>query len=239
VVDLAVAGTARAIAGSRFNLPAIEAGLRELQRAFPRINPVLSDRREPLDDDVLQNLLAGYAYVDEMLAADLDLFAMGNLKHWLELNFIVLCGRDPARRTDYAKHLRATEQRFYDDAEGGIRDVAEWYQRHQHRSVWRRAAGLYIRVISEPQLFLEGNHRTGTLMMSYVLAREGKPPLIVSPDYAQDFFDPSTILKKTRKRTLAMLINTRGLTGHFAQYLRQQASKDYLRHDNGCQPVSA
>ena len=215
-------------AGRRFNLPAIEAALRGLQREFPRINPVLADRREPLGEDVLQNLLAGYAFVDEKLAEGIDLFAMGNLKHWLELNFLVLCGRDPARRQEYAEHLRATEERFYDQHEGGIRDVVEWYDRHRHRTVWKRAAGVYIRVISEPQLFLEGNHRTGTLMMSYVLGREGMPPLIVTPDYAQDFFDPSTVLKQTRKRTLAMLINTRSLKEHFAQYLRQQAHEDYL-----------
>jgi hypothetical protein len=45
------------------NLPAIEHALRHLQRAFPQINKELSDRRDPLDDEVLGNMLEGYATV--------------------------------------------------------------------------------------------------------------------------------------------------------------------------------
>jgi hypothetical protein len=37
----------------------------------------------------------------------------------------------------------------------------EWYALHDSESVWKRASGVYIRVLSEPQLFLEGNHRSG------------------------------------------------------------------------------
>lgn len=48
----------------------------------------------------------------------------------------------------------ATERRFYDQEGGGMRDVVEWYKVHRAHSVWRRAAGVYIYILSEPQLCL-------------------------------------------------------------------------------------
>ena len=100
---------------------------------------------------------------------------MGQLKHWLELNTLVLCGSDPARRAAYAGHREATERRFYGTAGAGIQDVVEWYERHRGESVWSRAAGVYVRVVSKLQLFIEGNHRTGSLVMGYLLLRDASP----------------------------------------------------------------
>lgn len=47
------------------------------------------------------------------VADGVDLFAMGNSRHLLELNTTVLCGTDPNDRAEYARHLQMTEQRFY------------------------------------------------------------------------------------------------------------------------------
>jgi hypothetical protein len=44
----------------------------------------------------------------------------------------------------------------------------------------RRAAEVYIYILSEPQLFIAGNHRTGALVLSYILAREGRPPFVLT-----------------------------------------------------------
>jgi hypothetical protein len=64
-----------------------------------------------MSDRVLENLLAGYALVDALLAAGADVFAMGHLRNPLELNTIALCGTDPARREQYAGPIVATERR--------------------------------------------------------------------------------------------------------------------------------
>ena len=110
-----------------------------------------------MDDRVIHNMIAGYALVDELAAHRIDLFAMGNLKYWLELNTTVLCGTDPVERAEYARHRQTTEERFYEEQDGGIRDLVEWITAAR-RSVWMRAAGLYVRLLSRPQLFVEGNH---------------------------------------------------------------------------------
>jgi hypothetical protein len=225
---VAVAG-ARARADVRhLDLAAIEASLRALQAAFPGINPRLMDRRDQLDDEVVRNMLAGYAFVDWAVTRGIDLFAMGNLRTLLEINRVVLCGQDEATRQRHAEHLRATEERFYGEWGAGIRDVVEWYETHRGDLAWMRAAGVYIRVLSEPQLFLEGNHRSGALLISYILLREGKPPFVVTPENAQAFFDPSTLIKKIRKRGLVMQFRMPGLKKKFARFLKQECDPRYL-----------
>ena len=67
-------------------------------------------------------MLAGYSYVERLVADKVDIFAMGEHRHMLELNRIVLCGTDADRRREYAGHLAATERRFYEERNAGIED---------------------------------------------------------------------------------------------------------------------
>jgi len=211
------------VVGRRLDLAAIETALRGIQRDFPRINERLSPPRDPMNEDVIHNMVAGYALVDSLVADGVDLFAMGNLKHLLELNTTVLCGTDTSRRAEYARHLASTEQRFYEQQDGGIRDLVEWYQGRRGDSVWLRAAGLYVRMLSRPQLFLEGNHRTGALAMSYILVAENEPPFVLTPANAVKYFDPSAIIKDIEKQGLAMRFRSSGLTRQLADLLEEHA----------------
>jgi hypothetical protein len=173
-------------------------------------------------------MVAGYALVDALVADRVDLFAMGNLKHWLELNTTVLCGTDPVERAEYARHRQTTEQRFYEERDGGIRDLVEWYQGRDGEPVWMRAAGLYVRVLSRPQLFVEGNHRTGALAISYILLGGDEPPFVLTPDNAATYFEPSTVIKNIDKQGLAMRFRSPGLTRQLASFLAEHADRKYL-----------
>ncbi len=133
----------------RVDLAAVEASLRRLQGEFDAINTRLSAHREPMSDQVVENMIAGYAFVDALQASDTDIFALGNHKGLLELNSIVLCGTDPAEREAYARHREASERRFYEEREGGIRDLVEWHAGQANESVWNRAAGAYVRMLSD------------------------------------------------------------------------------------------
>jgi len=172
--------------------------------------------------------MAGYRFVDRLLAQSIDLFAMGNSNLFLEINALVLFGSNEAARAGAAFQRAATEQRFYDQEGGGIRDVVEWYDLHRANSVWRRAAGVYISILSEPQLFIEGNHRTGALVMSYILAREGRPPFVLTADNAQAYLDPSSLITETRKHSLAALFRIPKIKRYFANFLKEQADQKYL-----------
>jgi len=166
--------------------------------------------------------------VDRLVAEQLDLFAMGHLKLFLEMNAVVLCGRDKRERVQAASHLAATEQRFYEQEGGGIRDIVEWYTRHRTESPWKRAAGVYVRMLSEPELFIEGNHRSGALVMSYILARDGRPPFVLTAENARAYLDPSTLITQTRKHGVVALFRLPKITRYFAEFLKKQADQRYL-----------
>ena len=212
----------------RIDLARVERCLRELQRAFPRINETLRSRRDALGDDVVANLLEGYAYVNTMLEQGVDPFRRGQHSHLLELNTIVLCGTTPEERRRFHRHIEATEAHFYEVVGGGIREIMEWYDRHRGDDPWRQAAGVYVHALSEPQLFIEGNHRTGSLIISFMLVRAGKPPFIVKPDNAKGYFDPSTLIRATRKHTLFALWQLPKMKKTFAAFLREHVDKRAL-----------
>jgi hypothetical protein len=210
------------------NLAAIESALRELQHAFPEINRGLLDRRDSLDDEVLLNMLEGYRLVDRLLSERVDIFETGHSSYWLRLNATVLCGTDATKLARHHRMLEATEDRFYEEPGAGIGDVMTWHSFNRGKDVWRRAAGVYNRILSDPQLFIEGNHRTGALVMSYILAREGKPPFVLTRKNAKGFFDPSSVVKKTKKRGFVGELKFKKLTREFADFLESQKNFDFL-----------
>jgi prophage maintenance system killer protein len=210
----------------RLELNAIEASLRQAQAHFPRINEQLASPRDPLSAEVIDNMLAGYRCVDEALALDIDLFMLGNSPRILELNTLALCGEDPVRRKHYAAHIEASKQHFYQSE--GIGDLMEWLERNKNDSVWMRAAGVYIHIVSRPQLFIEGNHRTGILLVSYMLAREGHPPFVLSVDNARAYFQPSLHICNHSRHSIAMFLHWPRLKRDIAQLLQAQSNPAFL-----------
>jgi len=213
----------------RLNLSEIDASLRAVQADFGRINATLCAQRDAMSDEVRANLMTGYRHVDEALTKGIDLFGLGNSKHLLELNILVLCGTDQDRRKHFARHIASTERRFYEQEGGGIGTLMEWLQRNNGDDVWKRAAGVYIHILSRPELYIEGNHRTGALIMSYMLAREGQPPFVLTVGNAKAYFDPSTLVQGTKRRSLRMLIRLPKLKTRFANILKDNADSSYLR----------
>jgi hypothetical protein len=213
---------------ARLNLVAIENSLREVQAEFPRIKRYLRTDRDQMDDEVVENLLSGYALIDELIACQTRLLTFGNLKYCLELNYTVLCGPQGTRRERYANYLEATERHFYDHREGGIRDVMEWYALHRNEAVWARAAGVYMRILGEPQLFIEGNHRSGTLVMSYLLVSEGCPPFVLTAENAEIYFDLSSRMTQLRKKSVEMALLASMLKNRFADFLKTNTRETYL-----------
>jgi len=216
-----------------FNLPAIASALRRTQAHFDEINRQLRVPRDPLDTEVVQNLVEGYGYIDTLLRHGIDLFAPGGSQPLLEINRLVLCGSSYTRRQRYASHLRATEQHFYEEYQGGVGDLVEWVKTHGQADAWERAAGIYVRILSKPQLFLEGNHRSGTLVVSYLLGRAGLPPFVLTPDNALPYFSPSALITNTSKSSLSMLFRMPSVRKHFARFLKEQSRSEFLLPDSG------
>jgi len=82
--------------------------------------------------------------------------------------------------------------------------------------------------LSQGIAIIEGNHRCGALIISYLLARESKPPFVLTVDNAKAYFDPSMLIKGTRKTSFALLFKLPHLGREFAQFLKAQADERYL-----------
>jgi hypothetical protein len=215
--------------GAILNLGAIDASLREVAAHVVSINPHLNSPRDRLDNHMVDHLMSGYAFIDALVEQKVDLLALGQLHLFLELNALVLCGQDEQVRLDAARHLAATDKHFYDNVDGGIRDVIEWHALHANESAWLRAAGVYIRILAEPELFIEGNHRTGALVMSCILARAGHPPFVLTVDNAKEYLDWSTLLTGKRKGGFALRCQMPWLKHRFAAFLQEEADPKFLR----------
>ncbi|HTO58049.1 MAG TPA: hypothetical protein VMJ74_09640 [Pseudomonadales bacterium] len=218
----------RSAQGYRLNLGAIETSLRDLSGDFASVNSHLTEPRDPLDEQIVDNMLLGYRLVDTFVAADADLFADDPVGLMLQLNDVVLCGDDAERRRQRDKYHAAAEHRFYDERDGGIADILEWYEDHSGESPWKRAAGVFVRILSQPQLFLEGNHRTGALIMSYILLRAGLPPFVLTLDNALEYFNPSAVVRKTLKKNPTALFKLPKIKARYAEFLKANADRRYL-----------
>jgi len=206
----------------RFSLGSIERSLREVQRQLPELNRNFKPVQEQMADEVIENLISGYALIHYFLESEIELLAVGSSSYLLELNTRVLCGINEKKRFEYKKHIQATNRYFYDRTDAGIQSLLEWYALHRHQSLWRRAAGVYIHILSEPQLFIEGNSRTGALIMSYLLAKEGLEPFVLTVENAKAYFEFSNSVKTLPKNALANWFRLPVLKNDIANFLKNQ-----------------
>lgn len=212
----------------RLNIEEIEWSLRNVQKNFDKINATLAMRREKMGDTIVKNMVAGYAYINTLLEKGIYPLDRGELTHLLELNHIVLCGPDHAVRKDYQEHIKATTDRFYDQEEFSISHIRRWAEKHKKATPWKLAAGVYVMVVSQPQLFIEGNNRTGALLSSHILVHHGKPPFVLTVDNAKAYFDPATLAKQTNKDTFGKLYRLPKIKKNFANFLESQANPELI-----------
>ncbi len=217
------------MAKHQLNLKAIAQTLHDVQREFPKINEVLHSRRDSMTDEVVENMMNGYTLVNQALTDGMDLLTPRYVAQLIELNHRVLCGVDPRVRKEHETHLMATSQRFYYQEEFNIADILQWHEKHKHESPWKRAAGVYVRILSQPQLYIEGNHRTGALIMSHILVREGKAPFVLTVENAEAYFNPSTVAKETKKTAMTRLMKLPHIKKRFAEFLKNQVNEQYLQ----------
>ena len=64
--------------------------------------------------------------------------------------------------------------------------------------------------------------------MSYILLRDGKAPFVLTVDNAKAYFDPSTLIKETKKTATTLLTKLPRMRKRFADFLREQVREEYL-----------
>lgn len=212
----------------RLHLGRIEDELRDVQLHFPAINALLNSRRDEFTDTVRENMVAAYEFLDSAIQEDLDLFSDQGLEALLQLNHLVLLGRGYDPR-EFGHHIRVTRRRFFDNFRRYVKPIRRWYYKHHTDNPYKVASQVYVGVLSQPQLFQEGNHRTGSLMASGILLQNGCPPFVLTRKSAIAYFNPSSEIKFTDKRTVRGKLRLPKYQRDFGEFLRQNVNEAYVR----------
>jgi hypothetical protein len=205
----------------RLRLGRIEEELNDLQRHFPSINTALKLRRDDFTNAVRQNMVDAYRLLDEIISDGVDLFSTEGLEALLQLNHVVLLSRGYDSRV-FSRHISETRQRFFTNFRNYVKPIRRWYRRHQTENPYKVASQIYVGVLSQPQLYQEGNHRTGSLIASGILLQNGCPPFVLTRQNAVAYFNPSSEIKFTDKRTIR---------GKLRLPKYQREFRDFLQHN--------
>lgn len=207
-----------------FDIKEVIYSLFEVQENFNTINQQLEQPREILSDIVLENMVEAYLYVNKLLIDKIDIFSIQNLKYWLEINSIVLCGISPKIRFEHHIYIQQTHDRFYEY----IHSILKWYLSHKNKNTFKVAAETYVGILSRPQLFIEGNHRTASLIASYLLLKNYQKPFVLNCDNAIAFFNPSAKIKFSDKRFIDGLFKLPKYKKRFRNFLEKYTSEQYI-----------
>jgi len=186
------------VVGTRLDLHRISNALVQVERDWPRIDAELVRwkirRKDPFTAFLRDNMLSAYTYLDWLVAVDIEPFSDASLEHLLVLNQRVHYGVDEELMAQHHSALVATTDKF----NAHIEPIVEWYQRHAARGdhPYKLAAETYVSIVGQPQLFIEGNHRTGALIASWINLNAGLPPFVLSVENALAYFAPSAEIKR-------------------------------------------
>ena len=188
---------------ARLDLPAINEALIAVETDWPRIDAELArlkiGRKDPFTAFLRANMLSGYAYLDQLLEQGIAPLSDASREHLLLLNERVHYGTDAGLRAEYDAAIVATAEKF----NVNIDPILHWHQRHTRHgnNPYKLAAETYVSIVGQPQLFVEGNHRTGALIASWINLYAGLPPFVLSVDNALTYFAPSAEIKQFADRS--------------------------------------
>jgi hypothetical protein len=181
----------------RLDLEAIASSLTTVELHWTEIDDELErrgiGRKDTFDAVLKMRMVSAFRYLDELLAEQIPPFSLASIEPMLLLNERVHYGTDRHLLAEYAKARKATAEKFYQH----IEPIQQWYEKHnamgQHPL--RLAAEIYVSVLGYPQLYIEGNHRTGSLIADWISVYHGFPPFVLSAENALAYFAPSIEIK--------------------------------------------
>jgi hypothetical protein len=182
----------------KFNLNNVEKSLLEVQNNWKKIDDELDHekigRRDTFDPVIRGRLMEAYRHLNELLEKSVEPFSPEGISEILELNNILHYGFNSQLRLEYNQAIQATSEKF----NLNITPIEKWYRKHMKGEPHplKVAAEVYVAVLGFPQLFIEGNHRTGNLISNWISMFYGKPPFVLSPKNAVAYFKPSKEIKR-------------------------------------------
>jgi len=181
----------------KLDLRAVEKSLKGVERDWERIDDELERRKigrkdTPFNSGIREHMMSAYERLDGLLRKGTEPFSDNSISDILELNNLVHYGTDNRLRLEYIKALNANTKKYYEN----IGPIIKWHKKHiQSDSPLKVSAEIYVAILGHPQLFFEGNHRTGSIISSWVSMYHGHPPFVLSSENAIAYFAPSAQIK--------------------------------------------
>ena len=182
----------------KFNLANVEKSLLDVEKNWKKINDELDfeklGRRDTFDSVVRGRMMNAYTHLDSLLRKGVEPFSSEGISEILELNNIVHYGFDLQLRLEYNQAIQANAEKFAEF----IGPIEKWYAKQMKGEphALKAAAQAYVAVLGFPQLFIEGNHRTGNLISNWISMYYGHPPFVLSAKNSVAYFKPSKEIKK-------------------------------------------
>ena len=183
----------------RLDLVKVEKSLNQVEENWKKIDDELDLRKigrkdTPFNADIKEKMMSAYGFLDILLSEGIEPFSKESLAEICELNNLVHYGLDSRLRQEYAKAIDANSKKYYRN----IDPILHWYTNHMKKEPHplKVAAEIYVAILGHPQLFIEGNHRTGSIISSWINMYHGYPPFVLSLKNAIPYFEPSAEIKK-------------------------------------------
>lgn len=218
----------------RFNLNEVYSSLEGVHQNWTDIDDQLYKtkigRRDTAFDEIrLERMMIAFEYIDYLLAANEEPFSLESIHHLLELNNRVHYGLSPQVREEYSSSMELTATQFYQQ----IDFIANWYNSHKDKKkkekILRLPPEIYVSVLSFPQLYVNGNHRSGSLIANWISMYYGQAPFVLSVENALAYFEPSAHIKKFAEK-----LSIRGKLGlpkyhkSFGKFWQQYIDEKYI-----------
>jgi len=216
----------------RLHLENIASSLKMVEIHWTEIDNELDRRRigrkdTPFNAIVKKRMISAYSYLDDLLQVHIPPFSPESIEPMLLLNQRVHYGTNRQLLSEYARAREATAKKFYHY----IGPLQQWYEKHRKRGMHplKLATEIYVSILGYPQLYIEGNHRTGSLIANWISVYYGFPPFVLSADNALAYFAPSTAIKcSTNKATLRGQARLPKLRKSFLNFWQNHIDHQYL-----------
>jgi hypothetical protein len=156
---------------------------------------------QPFDKALMENMLIAWDYIDYFIKKkDYSLLSNRGGPDMLEVNHRVHYGTNDPLRYEYKKAIKATTEKFSRQ----VVPIRKYYKKKMKldTSAYHIAAEIFISIVGMPQLYIEGNHRSGSIIASWVNLMNEKPPFVLTVENAVAFFKPAMEIKKFDKKSL-------------------------------------
>jgi hypothetical protein len=191
----------------RPDLKMIEQSYLEVQARWQEIDDLLYQNNigrkdTPFDEGIMQNMLLAWEYLDYFIRTKTyGLLSPTGGADMLEINNLIHYGDDYVLRQEYQKAIDANTEKFSVQ----IKPIREYYKTKPHKnydSANKVSAEIYISILGMPQLFIEGNHRSGSIIASWINLIHDGPPFVLTAENAISYFSPTANIKKFNKRSV-------------------------------------